>query len=88
MITEEKLLASARTQYRTMFKSMAFSGVNWNFHIGSAGPVLLQHGAKMDVPLPVLLTNIQAMQEETMINRLADAWRKAPAWLPHWKAPA
>lgn len=87
MITEQKLIESARGQYRAFFRDMAASGVTWNIHIGMLGPVLLQHGATMDVPLPVLLTNIQAMTEETMVNRLSEAWRRAPAWLPNWRSP-
>lgn len=87
MITEQKLIESARWQYRAFFRVMAASGVTWNFHVGTQSVFLSQHGATMEVPLPVLLTNIQAMTEETMVNRLSEAWRRAPAWLPNWRPP-
>lgn len=53
MLTEQNAIASARTQYRAVFKTMAASGVRWNLHRGSANLVLLREGATMDVPLPL-----------------------------------
>lgn len=76
MLTEERVIASARGQYRAFFKTMAASACAWNFHMGSQGPVLLQQGAKMDVPLPVILRDVHAMSEENMVCRLSEAWRK------------
>lgn len=79
MLTELNAINSARTQYRAMFASMARAGVPWNFHMGSCNVVLLQQGATMDVELPVILRNVHAMGEETMVNALSNALRKVQA---------
>ena len=76
MLTEEKAIASARTQYRAMFKSMVTSCAPWDIHRGASGAVLLMRGAPMDVELPVLVKNVHAMAEQTMVNALSVAWRK------------
>lgn len=76
MITEEKAIASARTQYRAMFKTMAITGCAWNLHKGGSGAVLLQEGATMDVPLPIIVRNVHAMAEQTMVNALSIAIRR------------
>jgi hypothetical protein len=76
MLTEEKAIASARTQYRAMFKSMAASGVAWHLHRGTHNVVLLREDAQMDVPLPVIVPNVHAMAEQTMINALSAAIRR------------
>lgn len=93
MFTEEKLISSARTQYRTMFRAMAASGVNWNFHISTVGPVLLQQRAIMDVHFPVLLKNVHAMAEQTMVNQIVFAFRRMSdknqyGYLQHGKGTA
>jgi len=75
MLTELNAINSARTQYRAMFKSMARAGVAWNIHRGSCNVVLLQQGAPMDVELPILLRNVHAMGEQTMVNALSQALR-------------
>lgn len=62
------LLQGLRTQFRTLYRQMACGG-QWNVHRGTAGFVLLIDGAHMDVPLPIVLRNVQAMTEETLINR-------------------
>lgn len=74
-MNELKAIASARTQYQAMFKSMARGG-QWNIHRGSAGPVLLIAGASMDVDLPIIVRNVHAMGEQTMVNALSLAIRK------------
>lgn len=79
MLTEEKVIASARTQYRAMFKAMAASRTPWDIHKGASGAVLLMRGAPMDVALPVLVKNAHAMSEQTMVNALSVAWRKESA---------
>lgn len=75
MLTELQATQSARIQYRAVFKSMAVSGMRWNFHKGSANVVLLREDATLDVPLPIILSDVQAMSEETMINKLCAALR-------------
>lgn len=77
MFTEQNAIASARTQYRAMFKNMAASGNKWNLHRGSASVVLLQDGASMDVDLPIIVPNVHAMAEQTMVNALSAAIRRA-----------
>lgn len=67
-----KQLSGLRTQYRGMFKQMACGG-KWNVHRGTAGLVLLRDGAQMDVPLPVLVRNVHAMSEQTMVNAVSAA---------------
>lgn len=78
-LTEEKAIASARTQYRACFKSMSVSGVRWNLHRGSHNVVLLREDATMDVPLEIIVSNVHAMAEQTMINALSAAVRRR-AW--------
>jgi len=76
MLTELNAISSARTQYRAMFKNMAVSGVAWNLHRGTHNVVLLRADAHMDVPLPVILANVHAMAEQTMVNALSNAIRR------------
>jgi hypothetical protein len=59
-----------------MFKSMAASGVAWHLHRGTHNVVLLREDAQMDVPLPVIVPNVHAMAEQTMINALSAAIRR------------
>ena len=66
-------LEGARIQYRGLFRRMAADGMRWNLHNGSASVVLLREDATMDVPLPIILRDVQAMSEQTMVNRLHDA---------------
>jgi len=75
-MTELDAIKSARTQYRAMFKSMATSGVAWNLHTGHTNVVLLRSDAHMDVPLPVIVSNVHAMAEQTMVNALSLALRR------------
>lgn len=78
MQTEQQTIASARGQYRAMFRSMAASGAAWHIHRGSTGnPVLLIEGAPMDAPLPIIVHNVHAMAEQTMVNALTAAIRRA-----------
>lgn len=78
MQTEAQTIASARGQYRAMFRSMAASGAAWHIHKGGAGsPVLLIEGAAMDVELPIIVRNVHAMAEQTMVNALTAAIRRA-----------
>lgn len=63
-----RYLAGLRTQYRAMFQSMAVGG-RWHVHRGSAGLVLLRDDATLDVDLPIILRDVQAMCEQTMIDR-------------------
>lgn len=76
-MTELQIIQSAKNQYRAMFKSMAASGAPWNIHKGSQGPVLLIAGAHMDVDLPIIVSNVHAMAEQTMVNALSSAIRRA-----------
>lgn len=69
------MLAGLRTQYRAMFHTMATGG-RWNVHRGTAGLVLLQDGAPMDVPLPVLVRDVQAMSEVRAIQTCHDAMQR------------
>lgn len=78
MQTEQQTIASARGQYRAMFRSMAASGAAWHIHQGSTGnPVLPIEGAPMDAPLPIIVRNVHAMAEQTMVNALTAAIRRA-----------
>lgn len=77
MLTEEKAISSARMQYRAMFRSMATSGVAWNLHRGTHNVVLLRADAQMDVPLPIIVENVHAMAEHTMVMALSTAWKRA-----------
>jgi hypothetical protein len=76
IFTEEKAIAAARGQYRALFRDMAASGVAWNLHRGSHNVVLLRADAQMDVPLPVIVPDVHAMAEQTMINALSAALRR------------
>ena len=72
-----RAIDGAATQYRALFASMARGG-RWHIHAGSAGYVLLQDGAQCDVPLPVVLRDVQGMTEATMRARLeSDARARA-----------
>ena len=62
-------LSGLRTQYRAMFREMSMGG-SWNVHRGSAGLVLLRSDAVCDVPLPVLVRDVQAMTEAAMLARV------------------
>jgi hypothetical protein len=66
-------LSSLRTQYRALYREMSCTGQSYNVHRGSAGLVLLVDGAPCDVPLPVLVRNVQAMTEQTMLARVQTA---------------
>lgn len=66
-----KQISGLRTQFRTMFRTMAVGG-RWHVHRGSAGLVLLAEGARMDVPLPIILHDVQAMTEDRMASRIHD----------------
>ena len=77
MFTEAKAIESARQQYRAMFRTMATSRTAWHIHKGVSGAVLLIDGAPMDVQLPVLVQNVHAMAEQTMVNALTAAIRRA-----------
>jgi hypothetical protein len=66
-------LDMARTQYRGLFRRMAAECMSWNLHNGINTVVLLREDALMDVPLPIILRDVQAMSEQTMINRLHNA---------------
>lgn len=80
MPSEAQAIASARTQYRAMFRSMAASSVHWHLYGGSASVVLLREDAQMDVLLPIIVRHINAMSEQTMVNALSTALRHgAPA---------
>lgn len=68
-----KQISGLRTQYRAMFRHMAVAGGHWNVHRGSAGLVLLSEHATMDVQLPVLVANVEAMSEKTMVNAVSAA---------------
>lgn len=67
---KRKMIEGARQQYRAMFRNMASSYCQWHMHRGSAGFVLLQEGASMDVDLPIVARGVQAMSEQQMVNAL------------------
>lgn len=79
MLTEEKAISSARGQYRAFFREMAASGVRWNVHLGTHNVVLLREDAHMDVQLPMLVHDVHAMSEQTMVNAVVNALRRRSA---------
>ena len=66
-------IASARAQFRTCFKTMAARGTRWHLHAGSSGVVLMEQGTFEDYDAPVLVSNVQAMSEDTMVCKLHNA---------------
>lgn len=69
MSTLQPILNGVRTQYRAMFKRMAFDGHAWNLHSipGTDRYCLLRDDAVMDVPMPVAIRNVHAMTESALI---------------------
>lgn len=74
MQTELDAINSARTQYRAAFKAMAFGG-RWHVYRGSVGVILLM-GADTTATLSILVSDVQGMTEEAMVNALSVNWRK------------
>ena len=77
MFTEDKAIASARQGYRACFKRMAFGGHAWHLHRTGSGAALYRADAVFDVPLPIIVRNVHAMSEQTMVNALSAALRQA-----------
>ena len=77
MFTEAKAIESARQGYRACFKRMATEGQAWHLHKTGSGAALFREDAKFDVPLPVIVRNVHAMSEQTMVNALTAALRRA-----------
>lgn len=70
MQTEIQAINSARTQYRAAFKSMTLGGA-WNVYQGAYGVLLDVAGMN----LPILVHDVQAKAEQTMVNALSIALR-------------
>lgn len=64
--TELQAIASARTQYRAAFISMARGG-NWDLFLGSCGVVLDRAFAHQCV----LVRDVQCVTEDTMVIKLS-----------------
>ena len=77
MFTEDKAIASARQGYRACFKRMATEGHSWHLYRTGSGAALYRDDAVFDVPLPIVVRNVHAMSEQTMINALTAALRRA-----------
>ena len=77
MFTEEKAILSARTGYRAAFRRMATEDKAWHLHKTGSGTALFRADAAFDVPLPILVRNVHAMSEQTMVNALSAALRRA-----------
>jgi hypothetical protein len=77
MFTEEKAIASARQEYRVFFTRMATEGLAWHLHKTGSGVTLMRADAAFDVPLPIIVRNVHAMTEQTMVNALSAALRRA-----------
>ena len=59
-----------RTQFRTMFKRMAYEGHRWHLHSvpGTDRYCLLRDDAKMDVKLPIAVHNVHALTEQRVVD--------------------
>lgn len=74
-----KMIDSAKTQYRALFKSMALGG-RWHLYRFPATDrvCLMREDARWDVPVPpVLVPDVQGMAEARMVQRIHDAVRLA-----------
>lgn len=72
-----RMIDSARTQYRAMFRSMAAGG-RWHLHrIPDTDRVcLMNQDARWDIPEPpVLVPDVQAMTEARLVQKIHDAVR-------------
>lgn len=72
IITEAAAIASVRTQYRAAFRDMASSGEQWNLYATRSGATLDRAGTHM----VVLVADVQAKAEQTVINCLSARLRK------------
>lgn len=83
MVTELQISQSARAQYRAAFKTMAADpGRRWHLFAHRDGIVLLPSGDELMSRHYLVVQNVQAMTEETMINKLSIAYRlnKPECW--------
>ena len=72
--TTQKMLDSARAQYRACFMKMAAEGVGWHLHhiTGTSRVCLMREDAVWDIPTPdIVVANVHAMTEGQLIVRLA-----------------
>lgn len=76
MFTETKAIESARQGYRACFRRMATEGKAWHLHRTGSGAALYRDDAVFDVPLPIIVRNVHAMSEQTMVNALTAALRR------------
>ncbi|WP_315127291.1 hypothetical protein [Comamonas antarctica] len=74
MQTEIQATQSARTQYRAAFKSMAAGG-SWHLFQGCVGVILMRQEEGEN--RPILVADVQAKAEQTMVNALSIALRRA-----------
>ena len=76
----QQSLQGVRTQYRAMFKRMAYEGHRWHLHSvpGTDRYCLLRDDAKMDVHLPIAVHNAHAMTEQQLVDKAGQHARGQP----------
>lgn len=72
MNTEAQAIESARQQYRIAFRKMACGG-KWNIYATRSGVSLDLDGCQFG---EILVRDVQAMAEQTMVNALSAALRR------------
>jgi hypothetical protein len=65
-----------RRQHRQFFTRMATECMRWNLHYipGTDQFTLMREDAVFDVLLPIAVSNVHAMTEDTMLYRAQDYW--------------
>lgn len=72
MLTQIDLIKSARGQYHAAFMQMARSTVAWHVYRSNTGVLIAEGGENFRI----LVKNVHAMAEETMVNALSEKLRR------------